>query len=115
MAAVAVVMCCMAVVEAYVYTVGESYGWVVGPNYTAWGFSKSFKVGDYLVFDYSSEYSVDEVFENDYNTCNVDHPISSDKSGSTAFNLVAPGPRYFICGVSDLCKKGMKLVANVTT
>ncbi|GMI77243.1 hypothetical protein HRI_001393600 [Hibiscus trionum] len=114
MAVVVAVMWCM-VVEANVLTVGERRGWVTGVDYNAWAKSKTFKVGDLLVFDYSSAYSVDEVFESDYNSCNVDHPIFSDDSGSTAFNLITAGPRYFICGDSNLCKQGMKLFVNVTT
>ncbi|PPD85051.1 hypothetical protein GOBAR_DD18004 [Gossypium barbadense] len=104
----------MARLEATVFTVGESSGWVVGVDYDAWAKSKNFKLGDLLVFDYSSAYAIDEVFENDYNTCNIDHPISSDNSGSTVISLLNAGPNYFICGTPGYCAQGMKFIANVT-
>ncbi|KAL4283567.1 hypothetical protein GQ457_16G017230 [Hibiscus cannabinus] len=105
MVGVVVMMWCM-VVEAKVWTVGQGSGWVAGVDYNAWTKFKTFKVDDFLVC---------EVFEGDYNSCNVDHPIYSDNSGSTTINLITPGPRYFICCVSSLCKQGMKLFINVTT
>ncbi|KAK8597127.1 hypothetical protein V6N13_001753 [Hibiscus sabdariffa] len=114
MVGVVVMMWCM-LVEAKVWTVGGSKGWVAGVDYNAWLKFKTFQVDDFLVFDYSSLYSVCEVFEGDYNSCNVDHPIYSDNSGSTTFNLITPGPRYFICCDANLCKQGMKLLVNVTT
>ncbi|MBA0777210.1 hypothetical protein Gotri_005262 [Gossypium trilobum] len=114
---VVVMWWCMVVqrLEATVFTVGESSGWVVGVDYDTWAKSKNFKLGDLLaVFDYSSAYAIDEVFENDYNTCKIDHPISSDNSGSTVISLLNAGPHYFICGTPGYCAQGMKFIANVT-
>ncbi|XVF39579.1 hypothetical protein PTKIN_Ptkin01aG0045100 [Pterospermum kingtungense] len=109
------VVSCMVVptLQATVFTVGEHIGWIPGVDYNAWAKSKQFKVGDYLVFDYPSGHSVDEVFENDYNTCTTGHPISSDNTGSTLIALLSVGPRYFICGVAGHCALGMKLAVNV--
>ncbi|XWS14959.1 hypothetical protein CRYUN_Cryun35bG0053100 [Craigia yunnanensis] len=96
-----------------VFTVGEYRGWILGVDYNAWTKAKNFKVGDNLVFDYPSGHTVDEVFENDYNTCTTGHPITSDNSGSTTIPLLTAGPHYFMSGVVGDCAKGMKLLVNV--
>ena len=66
-----------------------------------------------LVFDYPSGHTVDEVFENDYNTCSAGCGISSDNSGYTTIPLLTAGPHYFMCGVVGHYAKGIKLDVNV--
>ncbi|XVE55544.1 hypothetical protein DITRI_Ditri03aG0167400 [Diplodiscus trichospermus] len=115
MACLMILMSCMVAptLQFTVFTVGGGVGWVPGVDYNAWAKDKPFKVGDWLVFDYPSGLTVDEVFENDYNTCSTGHPISSDNSGSTPIPLLTAGLHYFMCGVADYCAKGMKLAVNV--
>ncbi|XP_022766402.1 blue copper protein-like [Durio zibethinus] len=115
MACLVLVISCMVMptLQHAVFTVGESIGWIPGFDYNAWAETKHFKVGDSLVFDYPSGLTVDEVFENDYNTCTVGNPITSDNSGSTTIPLLTAGPHYFICGVVGYCSRGMKLLVNV--
>lgn len=67
----------------------------------------------FLVFNYPSGHTVDEVFENDYNTCTAGNALSTDNSGSTSIPLLTAGPHYFMCGVVGHCGQGMKLAVNV--
>ncbi|EOY15920.1 hypothetical protein QUC31_000781 [Theobroma cacao] len=114
MACLVLAMSCMVVPSRQVvFTVGESTGWIPGVDYNAWAKGKNFKVGDRLVFNYPSGHTVDEVFENDYNTCTAGNALSTDNSGSTSIPLLTAGPHYFMCGVVGHCGQGMKLAVNV--
>uniref|UniRef100_A0A7C9DGI0 Phytocyanin domain-containing protein n=1 Tax=Opuntia streptacantha TaxID=393608 RepID=A0A7C9DGI0_OPUST len=98
-----------------VYRVGDSAGWALGVDYAVWSNSKTFLIGDTLVFEYGSGHRVDEVSERDYKTCRsrAENPINRDIKGSTTILLPTPGQRYFICGVIPHCGSGMKLAVNV--
>ncbi|KAL9228745.1 hypothetical protein vseg_004293 [Gypsophila vaccaria] len=98
---------------ATVYTVGDSSGWTLGVDYGTWSASKTFVVGDSLVFNYGSGHTVDEVKQNDYTTCTIGNPINTDNKGNTKILLQTPGPHYFICGVIGHCASGMKLSVNI--
>uniref|UniRef100_A0A7C8Z7L0 Phytocyanin domain-containing protein n=1 Tax=Opuntia streptacantha TaxID=393608 RepID=A0A7C8Z7L0_OPUST len=107
------VVCLAVPCLATVYTVGDSAGWTLGADYNSWSSSKTFVVGDSLVFNYGSGHTVDEVSQGDYSTCTDSNPLSTDNKGSTTILLQAPGPRYFICGIIGHCSSGMKLSVNV--
>ncbi|XP_074270839.1 blue copper protein-like [Silene latifolia] len=98
---------------ATVYTVGDASGWTLGVDYGTWSSSKSFLVGDSLVFNYGSGHTVDEVKQSDYKTCTIGNPITTDNKGSTTTLLQTPGTHFFICGVIGHCSSGMKVSVNV--
>ncbi|KAL9446869.1 hypothetical protein AB3S75_014524 [Citrus x aurantiifolia] len=110
----AVLVFCVVVPSfATVYNVGESSGWAMGTDYSTWTSSKTFAVGDSLVFNYGSGHTVDEVSGSDYNSCTVGNAITSDSSGATTITLKTAGTHYFICGVPGHCGSGMKLAVTV--
>ncbi|PKI47336.1 hypothetical protein CRG98_032261 [Punica granatum] len=99
---------------ATTYTVGDSVGWTFGVDYSTWASSKSFAVGDTLVFNYGSGmHTVDEVRKSDYSTCTTGNSITTDSSGTTSILLRTTGTHYFICGVAGHCSGGMKLAITV--
>ncbi|KAL5777278.1 hypothetical protein ACOSP7_010205 [Xanthoceras sorbifolium] len=110
---VVLVFCMAAPSLATVYTVGDTSGWTLGTDYTTWTGSKTFAVGDSLVFNYGSSHTVDEVSASDYKTCTVGNAITSDNSGATTITLKTAGTHYFICGVVGHCGSGMKLAVTV--
>lgn len=61
------------------------------------------------MFNYDTKYSVDEVNETEYNTCNSTHPLKT----YTVITLSDPGELYFICPTPGLCAQGMKLAVKV--
>ncbi|ESQ51563.1 hypothetical protein EUTSA_v10017820mg, partial [Eutrema salsugineum] len=75
-----------------VHKVGDSKGWtMMGVDYEAWASSRTFQVGDSLVFEYNNEYhDVTQVTPND-------------------FELF----QNFICGVPGHCDAGQKLQFHV--
>ncbi|MCL7024316.1 hypothetical protein MKW94_008383 [Papaver nudicaule] len=91
------------------YTVGEAFGWALEADVQDWCASKSFSVGDNLVFMYKPVMNVLEVNESAYNDCNLDNPISVTGGTLDIVNLDAPGTRYFICGTQGHCSLGMKV------
>ncbi|CAI9291682.1 unnamed protein product [Lactuca saligna] len=108
------ILSCITFTSAKVYTVGDSGGWALSVDYTAWTSDKTFLVGDRLVFNYDSSHTVDEVSSDDYTTCNVGNSIMSYNSGTTTITLNTTGSHYFICGVVGHCSVGMKLTVDVT-
>ncbi|XP_021743596.1 blue copper protein-like [Chenopodium quinoa] len=114
LARIALVVLCLAVRSlATVYTVGDSSGWTIGVDYGTWAASKTFVVGDSLVFNYGSGHTVDEVKQSDYKTCTIGNSISTDNKGTTSILLQTPGTHFFICAILGHCGSGMKLSVNV--
>ncbi|KAK8964344.1 hypothetical protein KSP40_PGU003033 [Platanthera guangdongensis] len=97
------------------YTVGDTQGWTTGVDYDTWASSKSFKVGDTLLFQYSGLHSVDEVSKSNYDSCSSSNAIATNSDGSTKISLDAAGSRYFICGTPTHCSGGMKLAVATTS
>ncbi|XP_060215436.1 stellacyanin-like [Lycium barbarum] len=95
------------------YIVGDSSGWDISSDLDTWLIGKSFKVGDVLVFQYSSFHSVAEVTKENFDGCNTSNVLDSNKNGNTTFPLSKPGDRYFVCGNRLHCLGGMKLHVNV--
>ncbi|XP_074580881.1 mavicyanin-like [Curcuma longa] len=117
MAAAAVLLIFVAVAvpaaTATDYTVGGSQGWTSGVDYNSWASGKTFNVGDSLLFQYSSQHSVAEVGESDFNACSSSNSIQTYTDQSTRISLTEPGSRYFICGTPGHCSGGMKLEVSV--
>lgn len=95
------------------HIVGDSSGWDVGVDYTAWASRNTFKTGDTLLFTYSGVHSVVQVDEADYKPCSTANYISSSSSGRTVVNLDKAQTYYFMCGVTAHCQQGMKLSVAV--
>ncbi|KAM6547564.1 hypothetical protein CsatB_019240 [Cannabis sativa] len=100
-------------VSAANITVGGSSGWDLTSDLQAWTAETPFHVGDSLVFSYSGAHDVIEVQEQDYESCNVSHPIKTYNDGETVVPLNQQGTRYFVCGRQGHCLMGQKLQVNV--
>ncbi|XP_015075848.1 stellacyanin-like [Solanum pennellii] len=95
------------------YIVGDNSGWDISTDLDTWLLGKKFKIGDVLVFQYSSLHSVSEVTKENFMGCNTSNVLDSSKNGNTTFTLTKPGDRYFVCGNRLHCLGGMKLHVNV--
>ncbi|XP_038705003.1 uclacyanin 1-like [Tripterygium wilfordii] len=92
------------------YTVGgPNSGWDTGSNVQTWASSRSFAVGDNLIFQYSANHDVVEVSKQNYDSCQASSAINSHSDGNTVIALSSPGKRYFICGTPGHCSSGMKV------
>jgi hypothetical protein len=68
----------------------------------------------FAVFMYpAGEHTVVEVGGMEFMTCNVTGNKGIWNSGSDTITLSKSGKRWFVCGVSDHCAQGMKLVVTV--
>ncbi|GJY59080.1 plastocyanin-like protein [Tanacetum coccineum] len=86
------------------YVVGDASGWTLDFDYQAWASSKTFKVGDNLVFNYPK--GVHNVFQVDGNAfahCIIPPPSKAHTSGHDIIGLSSPGKAWFICGVNQHC------------
>ncbi|CAN6281041.1 unnamed protein product [Urochloa humidicola] len=105
-----------ALTAATEHWVGDDQGWTLGFNYSAWAETKQFKVGDTLVFKYSEpSHTVVEVNGADFKTCNMPDTSNVLTTGNDQVTLEEAGRRWFVCGVGEHCKKGMKVKINVLT
>ncbi|CAL0321641.1 unnamed protein product [Lupinus luteus] len=96
------------------HVVGGSQGWDQSTNFNSWTSGQTFKVGDQLVFKYSSMHSVVELGgESDYKTCNIGTPVNTMSSGNDVVKLDKPGTRYFTCATLGHCNQGMKVKIKV--
>ncbi|MCO5608895.1 hypothetical protein L7F22_063113 [Adiantum nelumboides] len=93
------------------YTVGDSVGWGLGHDLQSWSTQFKFHVGDELYFPYpAGQHSVLMVSEEDYKSCNIEKPISSDNGmGDMVIPLMSKETYYFICGVPGHCEQGLRL------
>ncbi|KAF8114496.1 hypothetical protein N665_0036s0029 [Sinapis alba] len=102
--------------NGYKFSVGGKDGWVLTPSedYSHWSHRNRFQVNDTLYFKYpKGKDSVLEVSEEEYNTCNTTHPITSLSDGDSLFVLSRSGPFFFVSGNSENCLKGQKLAIKV--
>ncbi|BAU01537.1 hypothetical protein LR48_Vigan10g214800 [Vigna angularis] len=96
------------------HVVGGSQGWDQSTDFKSWTSGQTFKVGDKLVFKYSSLHSVVEVGnESAYKSCDISSPIQSLSTGNDVVKLEKPGTRYFTCGTLGHCSQGMKLKITI--
>lgn len=65
------------------------------------------------MLNYDTKYSVDQVNETEYNTCNSTHPLKAYTGGNTVITLSDPSELYFISPTPGLCAQGMKLAVKV--
>ncbi|CAN7018690.1 unnamed protein product, partial [Brassica oleracea var. botrytis] len=98
-------------VKGTVHKVGDSSGWtMMGVDYQAWASSRTFQVGDSLVFEYNNEFhDVTEVTPHDFELCYSSNPLARYQTGSDTVTLTKPGFQHFICGVPGHCDIGQKL------
>lgn len=87
--------------------------WSVSGNYGDWSTGNAVNVGDTVVFTYSPPHTVDELSQADYDACSFDSPVSSDRSGTTAFTFDKAGTRYFACAAGSHCSQGQKVAITV--
>lgn len=113
--AIAVPSCLVQSARATQYTVGGSDGWGLGHDLLLWASQYTFHVGDDLYFPYQTgQHSVLLVTQDDYNSCNTDHPVTSDNGqGNMIFTLINQQTYYFICGAPQHCSEGLKLEVTV--
>ncbi|CAK7328291.1 unnamed protein product [Dovyalis caffra] len=95
--------------------VGGSQGWEESTDFNSWASGKKFKVGDQLVFKYTSGlHSVVELGgESAYKNCDLGTALNSMNTGNDVVKLNKPGTRYFACGTSGHCDQGMKVKITV--
>ncbi|ESQ56076.1 hypothetical protein EUTSA_v10026766mg [Eutrema salsugineum] len=98
-------------IEGTVHKVGDSSGWtMIGVNYDCWASSRTFQVGDSLVFEYNNDFhDVTEVTHNDFELCEPSKLLAKYQTGSDTISLTKPGLQNFICGVPGHCDIGQKL------
>ncbi|PIA44865.1 hypothetical protein AQUCO_01700441v1 [Aquilegia coerulea] len=103
--------------KGVVYKVGDSSGWTIPGNvdYKKWAASKTFHIGDTIVFEYDvNQQNVVQVSYQNYTTCDVPKtPLASYKSGNDSITIKYYGHYYFVCGVPGHCKQGQKVDIRV--
>ncbi|XWS47717.1 hypothetical protein CRYUN_Cryun13aG0008200 [Craigia yunnanensis] len=99
--------------DAATYVVGDTSGWDISSDIDSWVSDKIFKVGDALLFQYSSYHSVSEVTKESFESCNTTDTLSTFSNGNTTVTLSNAVARYFVCGNKLHCLGGMKLQVNV--
>ncbi|CAL5185652.1 unnamed protein product [Lathyrus oleraceus] len=96
------------------HVVGGNQGWDPSSDFDSWSSSQTFKVGDQLVFKYSSMHSVVELGnESAYTKCDISTSLNSLSSGKDVVKLDKPGTRYFTCGTLGHCGQGMKVKIKI--
>ncbi|OVA17525.1 Plastocyanin-like [Macleaya cordata] len=85
--------------------------WDLSSDLSSWAKGRTFKVGDQLVFKYTSGlHSLVELSgEKEYKNCDIGNALDSMNGGNDAIKLTKPGTRYFACGTLGHCDQGMKL------
>nr|XP_043631694.1 cucumber peeling cupredoxin [Erigeron canadensis] len=118
------------------YTVGDDLGWFdklekSTVNYQKWASSKTFSLGDFLIFNTDNNHTVVQTYNSTiYNLCDDSdsldndtfHYASPDPSAaivhpvSVAVPLLKVGPTYFFSSDYDgeQCENGQKFSINVT-
>ncbi|CAF1921568.1 BnaA02g33490D [Brassica napus] len=76
-----------------VHNVGDSSGWtMMGVNDKAWDSSRTFQVGESLVFEYNNGFhDVTEVTHNDLELCEPSKPLARYQTGSDTISLTKLG------------------------
>ncbi|KAL9145133.1 hypothetical protein ABFS82_13G020000 [Erythranthe guttata] len=100
---------------AATYTVGAPGGsWDRTTDFATWASSKTFSVGDTLIFQYTLNHDVTEVSKADYDSCSSSNPLQPPfTGGATTIALPSAGTRYFICGTGGHCQGGMKVEIDI--
>ncbi|KAH7862833.1 hypothetical protein Vadar_010068 [Vaccinium darrowii] len=100
-----------------VYKVGESNGWTnTAPifDYKAWAASKTFHVGDTIIFEYNKQFqNVVRVTHKNFKSCNATAPYRTLTTGNDSFVIPKHGHFFFICGLPGHCESGQKVDIRV--
>ncbi|KAL8497891.1 hypothetical protein ACS0TY_021297 [Phlomoides rotata] len=116
--AVLVVVAAVGNASAATYIVGDTLGWTVPPSpaaYAAWASRQVFRVGDVLVFNYTTGFhDVAHVTKAAFDGCSSNNPIALATVGPSNFTLSTTGEDYYICTFGSHCAIGQKLAINVT-
>ncbi|EYU46581.1 hypothetical protein MIMGU_mgv1a014576mg [Erythranthe guttata] len=99
-----------------VYKVGDYAGWTIVDNmdYNKWASSKTFRVGDTLIFEYDNLFhNVLEVTRSEFHSCDAESPIATYDSGNDSVVIRSPGHYYYICGLEGHCQAGQKVDIRV--
>ncbi|KAL3641996.1 hypothetical protein CASFOL_012811 [Castilleja foliolosa] len=102
--------------DGAVHNVGETAGWTIVGNvdYKNWAVSKTFHLGDTIVFNYKKEFhNVVRVTHAEYKSCNVSSPISTYNTGNDSITIDTMGHHFFVCGMPGHCQAGQKVDINV--
>ncbi|VFQ64268.1 unnamed protein product [Cuscuta campestris] len=100
------------------YTVGDYSGWIIprpGEDslYQTWVANKTFKVGDSLVFNFTTgRHNVAEVSRSSFNSCST--TAAANTTGPVTIRIRTTGEHYYICTVGPHCSLGQKLAINVS-
>ncbi|KAH8497537.1 hypothetical protein H0E87_019995 [Populus deltoides] len=93
------------------YTVGGSV-WSIPPHpdfYYNWSSSRTFYIGDVLVFDFEYEFfNVIQVPKLDYESCTALNPIRILTRSPALAILIHEGVNYYICNISNYCDLGLR-------
>ncbi|XP_022145012.1 umecyanin-like [Momordica charantia] len=106
------------VVAAVDHDVGGDFGWNLPPNstfFSDWSRSRTFSVGDKLVFRSKATESHDVAeppSQADFDGC-VKPGITFGTSAVFSITLDRPRRRYFICTIGSHCNAGMKFVVDI--
>ncbi|GLJ42171.1 hypothetical protein SUGI_0873190 [Cryptomeria japonica] len=101
-------------VEGKDIVVGDENNWKLGFNYTAWAETKTFKVGDTLVFNYGKgSHNVQSVSGAAFKDCSTGSDAVSFESGEDRVPLKTAGNMWFLCSVGKHCQNGMKFKITV--
>ncbi|KAK9067371.1 hypothetical protein SSX86_014698 [Deinandra increscens subsp. villosa] len=96
------------------HVVGGKQGWDESTDFDSWASGQTFKVGDTLVFKYTTLHNVAELgSESAYKNCDVGSATNSMSDGNSVVKLTKAGTRYFACGTPGHCGQGMKV--KITT
>ncbi|CAA7395463.1 unnamed protein product [Spirodela intermedia] len=101
---------------ATVHKVGDAAGWTIMGNvdYAAWAASRTFRVGDTIVFTYNSNFhNVLEVNKVGFGKCSAAAPIATYTTGNDSIVLKSSGHQYFLCGIPGHCDAGQKVDINI--
>ncbi|BFG40111.1 hypothetical protein CerSpe_263850 [Prunus speciosa] len=105
--------------EAETHTVGGASGWTntLAPEfYTSWAANHTFKVGDILVFEFTTGgHDVARLGKEAFDACNNTNLLSlPENQGPAKYSLNQTGDYYFICAFPGHCSQGQKLSIKVT-
>ncbi|KAL3518914.1 hypothetical protein ACH5RR_021503 [Cinchona calisaya] len=102
------------------YIVGDNLGWLVPPGgsiaYRTWATTKTFLVGDILVFNFTrGAHDVAVVTSKAaYDSCNTSATETPITTSPARITLTSPGEHFYICTFPQHCSLGQKLAISVT-
>ncbi|XP_050234174.1 cucumber peeling cupredoxin-like [Mercurialis annua] len=104
-----------------VHVVGDGIGWTIPSNgaagYTDWATSKTFSVGDTLLFNFATNaHDVQRVPKASFDACSDANAIGDlITTGPVNITLATAGDHYYICTFSQHCQLGQKLAITVSS